>query len=400
MQRGGNEDNVGRVDRDTARRTNRFNVSNVATNVTCACTTNHWTRLDTCINVSDCDIHYVNIIVCPEKAEADDSHKNKVSSHDDNWDKETFDVTIAETLEYSKHASSTFISLPDVNFNAGKDTKSPIISTSLETTDLSRKKLRAIRNMQKENVKTDFTSDIKTSSETLNLSKVNNVQSQCCFCFKRQIIPPLRAETKQDILKKRKKVTIYEGSNNICKEIDGRNYVRYCKVNNDTEIDNFDDINKSEKKNSSHLSSRMHNNNLSHYEICRTESKWNDRIVQTISKSYVKEQLNCREVERNLTARDVPEKWMYVEYLIDDILESVKRAILREKLNKNRIENQKSDTATQLSRHKLITVADFTRHEFFQVLSEIKDNTKDLENQLAILNKSIETKRRNSVKSL
>lgn len=311
MQQGCIRDDISETDIDNARRTNRFDSSNVVV-VACACTKRHQMRPDAA------SVHYINIIIHPGRTaacEADESfdQEDKTSSSNDQQNK-------IETADYLKDSSCEFsMVLRDTNLGAGEEDLSKLsTSTPLRTQKIktSQETDQVAKTMQDKSVTTKFMQNIllEARSKKLDLVKDNYVETQRCFCSEPRIIPH---RTKKIIALNSMRIPACLRSNNVCRKINKRDIVRCWKMN-DVEVEDFRDV--SEYRDENHYFTMY--NNSSDYEVCRADEERNDRIVQTISRNYIEDKLNRwrNPTERNLNAQDVRKEWMYVEYLIDDTL--------------------------------------------------------------------------------
>lgn len=106
----------------------------------------------------------------------------------------------------------------------------------------------------------------------------------------------------------------------MCGKINNRNFTRRRKTNETNETNETNDFTSKESK-VEDRSLGMYNNS-SDREMCRCEERQSDRIVQTISRSYIEDKSYRLKdsAERNSNARDVRKEWTHVEYVIDDTL--------------------------------------------------------------------------------
>lgn len=317
LQRGCIRDDVSGTDIDTARRTNRFDASNAVV-VACVCTKHHQVRPDT----ADCDVHCINIIIRTERAavcEADEScnQDNKTPSSNDHRDK----VETADYLEDGSYEFSTM--LQDTNLSAEEDSRKLPTSTPsrAQKTEMFQETGQTAKTMQDKSVRTEFTQDVssETRSKTLlDLLRNNRVESQRCFCSE----PYIPHGTRKIIaVNTMRRIPVCQRPSHAYayRKINRRDIARYRKTS-DVEIDDFHDFHIGKSKDEDR-SFNMYNNS-SGYEVFRTDEKRNNRIVQTISRSYIEDKLSrWRDpTERNLNAQDIQKEWTYVEYLIDDTL--------------------------------------------------------------------------------
>ncbi|XP_032671730.1 centrosomal protein of 135 kDa isoform X2 [Odontomachus brunneus] len=336
LQRGCIRDDVNGTDIDTARRTNRFDTSNTVA-MACACTKHHQVRPDT----TGCNVHCINIIIRTERAvcQANKScgQENKTPSSNDYRDK-------VETTDYLENGSYGFSTmLQDTNFSAGEeDSRKLPTSTPLRArkTKTFQETGQTVKTMQDKSVRTELTRNMSSEARSktlLDLLRDNRVKSQRCSCSEPCMIP--YGTRKVIAVNTMKRIPVCQRLSHAytCRKINRRDIARKTS---DVKIDNFHDISKS-KDEDRFLT--MYNNS-SGYEIFRADEKWNNRIVQTISRSYVEDKLNCWRdpTERNLNAQDVQREWTYVEYLIDDTLKLLGDA--------NRLEEKKTKSSEEVQK--------------------------------------------------
>ncbi|XP_014476061.1 PREDICTED: centrosomal protein of 135 kDa isoform X3 [Dinoponera quadriceps] len=317
LQRSCVRSDVSGTDVDTARRTNRFDAASDAG--VCACTERGRAFADAA------DVRRINIIIRPEltvTGVADES-----SGREDETPPGNEQRNGAEVAGYFEEASHGLIGVPwNTNFGTGEED-----SKNLLTSDpLRAKKIEIFEEtgeiaeiMQDQSVGTEFTEDVSPEARPktlLELLRDDHARPRRCFCSKRRVIP--RGTGRIIAVNTMRRIPVCRRPNvYACRKINGRSIARY-RGTNDVETDDFCDISKDE------ASSLNMYSDSSDYEMSLAEKRRNDRVVRTISRSYVEKGSSRRRdaTESNSNARDVREDWTYVKYLIDDTLGSLEGA--------------------------------------------------------------------------